>query len=70
MYGEEFYPILNTSLECPDVEIKHVLKEAIKKSEIMDNHLKPAIERQGAGIVFLNIILENYSSVLTFLFGA
>jgi hypothetical protein len=66
-YGEEFYPILNTSLECPDVDIKHVLKEAIKMPEIMDNDLKYAIERQDAGIVFLNIILENYSSVLTFM---
>jgi hypothetical protein len=35
--------------------------------EILDNQLKVAIERQGAGIVFLNVILENRSPVLTFL---
>lgn len=35
--------------------------------QIMDNNLKYAIEQQDAGILFLNLILENKSSVLTFL---
>jgi hypothetical protein len=66
-YGEEFYPVLNLSLTSRDADLNHVLKEAIKMPEIMDNNLKDAIDRQGAGIVFLNLILENKSSVLTFL---
>jgi hypothetical protein len=66
-YGEEFYPFLNASLGHPNANLKHVLKEAIKMPEIMDNNLKQAIEQQDARIVFLNIILENYSSVLTVL---
>jgi len=66
-YGEAFYPMLNASLTDPHADIKGALKEAIKIPEILDNQLKIAIERQGAGIVFLNIILENGSPVLTFL---
>src|SRR5205823_6462061 len=62
-YDEAFYPRLNAGLARPDVDIGDALKQAIKIPEILDNQLKVAIERQGAGMVFLNIILENGSPV-------
>jgi hypothetical protein len=65
--GEEFYPFLNARLQNQDVDLVGVLREAIKVPEIMENNVKPAIERQGGGIVFLNLIVENTSSVLEFL---
>ena len=55
------------NLRCSDVDLKQVLNEATKTPEIMKNALKCAIERQNGRIVFLNIILENISSVLTLL---
>lgn len=66
-YREEFYPFLNASLQHRDVDLKHVINEAIKVPEIMENNLRYAIEQQEGGIVFLNVILENTSSILRFL---
>jgi hypothetical protein len=65
--GEEFYPLLNARLQDSEADLEHVLIEAIKVPDIMTNNLKPAVERQDGKIIFLNIILENQSSVLRFL---
>ena len=62
----EFYPFLNNKLKNPNINLKQVMQEFIKIPKIMDNNLKKAVEKQKGEIVFLNIILENLSSVLTF----
>lgn len=49
------------------MDLEHVINESIKVPYIMENNLRPAIERQDGRIIFLNLILENQSSILTFL---
>jgi hypothetical protein len=66
-YREDFYPFLNAHMTNPDADLKYIMKEFIKIPKIMDNNLKDAIECQQGRIIFLNIILENRSSALTFL---
>jgi hypothetical protein len=65
--GEEFYPFLNASLKKQDIDLLNVLRQAIKVPEIMENNVKPAIERQKGEIIFLNLIVETGSTILRFL---
>lgn len=64
---EEFYPLLNSRLRGSHVDLEYVINESIRMPDIMENNLKPAVERQDGRIVFLNLILENQSSILRFL---
>lgn len=66
-YRDEFYPFLNNKLKDSSINLKHVMQEFITIPKIMDNNIKKAIEKQKGEIVFLNIILKNLSSALTFL---
>ena len=65
--SSEFYPYLSNSLQDPNTDLRLVMKNFIKIPKIMENNLQPAIDRQQGAIVFLNLILSNQSSVLTFL---
>jgi hypothetical protein len=65
--GEEFYPFLNARLKDSHMDLEYILNESIKVPEILENNLKPAIERQDGRIIFLNLILENQSSILRYL---
>ena len=62
-YGEEFYPSLNAILRHSDVDLKQVLKEAIKMPEIMENDLLLSIQTgQFVGERFVSSILVMYEA--------
>jgi hypothetical protein len=65
--SSEFYPYLSNNLQDPNADLRQVMKNFIKIPKIMENNLQPAIGRQQGAIVFLNLILSNLSSVLTYL---